>query len=298
MITRNIFILTIVLFAIFLITILISNYPNTKLVVISKDQKIFNTNEILKDNNIVEAAHNRQNSNSKRRHVFLDLGTNNGDSTKFFVDKAKNAMLNAKSSESNKILQGYGALENKKWEIYAIEANPYFNKILADVKVHCEKLGHEFHLYTETAAWTKNEKLIFYLDTVNVNRGFWGSSLNKHHPDVVSSGYNNVTVNAVDISEILKKYRSDDEIIMKMDIEGAEYRILLHLIKDGTLNLIDMIAVEYHPWFFNKKTSETIGTLEKLRNFFNDYFNFFNVKLVDWYQVRFKLLNNLNKFIY
>jgi hypothetical protein len=152
-------------------------------------------------------------SENVKRHVFLDLGTNNGDSVKFFVDKAERSI-------EQSYLKGYGALNNKTWEIYAIEANPYFNKILSDVKVYCENLGHKFNLLTETAAWTKNEKLVFYLDTVNKEYDFWGSSLIKDHPDVISSGYKNVTVNGIDISEILKKYNSNDEIVMKIDIEG------------------------------------------------------------------------------
>ena len=166
---------------------------------------------------------------TQKRHIFLDLGANNGDSVKFFIDKADRTI-------EQSYLKGYGALDNKKWEIYAVEANPYFNKVLADVKVYCEKLGHTFNLLTETAAWTKNEKLVFYLDTVNKDQDFWGSSLIEDHPDVVRSGHKNVTVNGIDISDILKQYNSDDEIVMKIDIEGTEYDLLLHLIKEGSLH--------------------------------------------------------------
>jgi FkbM family methyltransferase len=207
-----------------------------------------------------------------KRHVFLDLGTNNGDSVKFFVDKAERSI-------EQSYLKGYGALDNKKWEIYAIEANPYFNKILTDVKVYCENLGHKFNLLTETAAWTKNEKLVFYLDTVNKDYDFWGSSLIKDHPDVISSGYKNVTVNGIDISEILKKYNSDDEIVMKIDIEGAEYDLLLHLIKEGSLHLVDIIAIEYH----QRMLKDSIKNSENLQIFFKQYFNFFNVKFIQWW---------------
>jgi FkbM family methyltransferase len=227
----------------------------------------------MEENKITVLKETSQNKISKKRHIFLDLGTNNGDSVKFFVDKAE------KSSDGYKVLQGYGALDNKKWEIYAIEANPYFNKILTDVKVYCENLGHKFNLLTETAAWTKNEKLVFYLDTVNVNVNFWGSSLIKNHPDVVSSGYKNVTVNGIDISEILKKYNSDDEIVMKIDIEGAEYDLLLHLIKEGSLHLVDLIAVEYH----QRMLKDNLFSFHELEIFFTDYFRFFNVRTVPWF---------------
>ena len=181
MITRNVFIFMTVLSIVLILTYFSRKQKSSSITKNNtNDEKIFNYGEILKEH------HNDKTDYSKRRHVFLDLGTNNGDSVKFFVDKAE------KSNDGYKVLQGYGALDNKKWEIYAVEANPYFNKVLADVKVYCEKLGHTFNLLTETAAWTKNEKLVFYLDTVNVNVNFWGSSLIKNHPDVVKSGYKNV----------------------------------------------------------------------------------------------------------
>ena len=52
----------------------------------------------------------------KKRHVFFDLGTNNGDSVKFFVDKTVR-------SEKDSFLKGYGAIDDKKWEIYKEEAD-------------------------------------------------------------------------------------------------------------------------------------------------------------------------------
>ena len=210
--------------------------------------------------------------NLKKRNVFLDLGTNNGLSVKQFIDVPV-------IKKDDSYLEGYGALDGKKWEIYAVEANPYFNGMLQNLKHYCEYLGHTVNLYTETAAWIRNEKLIFYLDTVNTRYNFWGSSLLKQHPDVVSSGFKNVTVNGIDIAEILAKYSPDDEIVLKIDIEGSEYDLLLHLIKTGTLHLVDIIAVEFHHRFL----SDNEFSMVDLEIFFNDYFKFFKIKTVPWY---------------
>lgn len=207
----------------------------------------------------------------EKRHVFFDLGTNNGDSVKYFIDEAVR-------SEKD-VLKGYGYLNQVSWEIYAIEANPYFNGMLSDVKKYSENRGHTFNLLTETAAWVKNEKLVFYLDTINVKHNFWGSSLSKLHPDVVNSGYKNVTVQGVDVSELLKKYNSNDEIIMKIDIEGTEFDLLLHLIKEGTLHLVDIIAIEFHQRLY----SDTKFPASDLINFFNQYFKFYGMRSVPWY---------------
>ena len=206
------------------------------------------------------------------RYVFLDLGTNDGQSVKYFINKAPNKKNKAP-------LEGYGALGGKIWEIYVVEANPYFNSMLKNLKKYCENLGHTVNLYTETAAWVKNEKLVFYIDTVNINNNFWGSSLLKQHPDVVSSGFKNVTVNGIDIAEILAKYSPDDEIVLKIDIEGSEYDLLLHLIKTGTLHLVDIIAIEFHNRFL-KDRAYSQADLEKL---LKEYYNIFNIRSVPWF---------------
>ena len=212
----------------------------------------------------------QESSTHKKRYVFFDLGTNNGDSVTYFIDKAQR-------SDKDSFLKGYGALNDKKWEIYAVEANLYFNKMLLKLKQHCESLGHTFHLFTETAAWTKNEKLVFYLDTINVQGNYWGSSLLNYHPDVVNSGYKNVTVAGIDIANFLRKYNKDDEIVMKIDIEGTEYPLLLHLIKEHLLDLVDIIAVEYH-----REIVKDIP-IKEMEDFFKGYYRFMNIRTVPWY---------------
>ena len=208
--------------------------------------------------------------NESPRNVFFDLGTNNGDSVKFFIDKTMR-------TENESFLKGYGGANNKKWEIYAVEANPYFDKTLDDLKLNCEKLGHIFHLFKQTAAWTKNEKLVFYLDTVNFYNNFWGSSLLKNHPDVANSGYKNVTVNGIDIAELLRKYNKEDEIVLKIDIEGTEYPLLMHLIKEHVLDLVDIIAVEYH-----RHIVKDIP-IKEMEDFYVAYFKFMEIRTVPWY---------------
>jgi hypothetical protein len=97
-----------------------------------------------------------------KRHAFIDLGANTGDSIRYFIDKNHNP-----SNRSREYLKGYGAKNNTKWDVYAVEANPYFNESLEVLKSYTESLGHTFFMYSQSAAWIKNEKLTFYLDTVN-----------------------------------------------------------------------------------------------------------------------------------
>ncbi|MNE82871.1 hypothetical protein D3C80_1796350 [compost metagenome] len=45
---------------------------------------------------------------------------------------------------------------------------------------------------------------------------------------------------------IKENYSLDDLIIVKMDVEGAEYEILPHLLLSGVAPYIDYLYVEYH----------------------------------------------------
>ncbi len=62
-----------------------------------------------------------------------------------------------------------------------MEANKHFDELLINTKNNAEKLGHKVYLYKQTAAWTYNGKIDFYLDTINKQADYWGSSLNKNH---------------------------------------------------------------------------------------------------------------------
>jgi FkbM family methyltransferase len=132
------------------------------------------------------------------------------------------------------------------WTIFAFEANPVFDKDLYRMKQKLSK-KHKVNLYNSTAAWIYNGYINFYLDLVNKKDSYWGSSLDNNHPDVVRSGKTKVNVSCVDIAELLlENFNENDFIVVKIDIEGAEYDLLVDFIKKNVLKLIDYIGIEYH----------------------------------------------------
>jgi len=64
--------------------------------------------------------------------------------------------------------------------------------------------------------------------------------------DVLRSNQTKVTVNCVDIARIIKQYSPKDNIIVKMDVEGAEYDLLQDFIRKDAIKLIDYVAIEFH----------------------------------------------------
>ena len=148
--------------------------------------------------------------------------------------------------------------ETIKWEVYAFEANPEFNQVLAEVTTEVEKRNYSMKMFVETAAWTQDGIIDFYLDTVNTRKHFWGSSIDENHPDVIQSKKKKVTVKCVDIANILRQYNENDLVIVKMDIEGAEYDLLLDFIKKDVYKLVDYLAIEFHRQVHRFKTPEDV----------------------------------------
>jgi hypothetical protein len=65
----------------------------------------------------------------------------------------------------------------------------------------------------------------------------------KAHPDVKNSKQKE-TKQCVDLARFLKLYNKNDFVVVKMDIEGAEWELLLHLIKENVLGLIDVFRLK------------------------------------------------------
>eukprot|EP00992_Anisonema_acinus_P011619 TRINITY_DN7567_c0_g1_i2.p2 TRINITY_DN7567_c0_g1~~TRINITY_DN7567_c0_g1_i2.p2 ORF type:complete len:102 (+),score=22.10 TRINITY_DN7567_c0_g1_i2:438-743(+) len=52
---------------------------------------------------------------------------------------------------------------------------------------------------------------------------------------------------AIDFSRFLRMhFQPSDFVVVKMDVEGAEHRIIPKLIADGTIALVDELFVECH----------------------------------------------------
>ena len=54
------------------------------------------------------------------------------------------------------------------------------------------------------------------------------------------------TVEVIDFAEFLDQFDEEDYIIVSMDIEGAEYDVLDHLINTDKLKIINEMYIEYH----------------------------------------------------
>ena len=148
-----------------------------------------------------------------RMNVWIDLGAWKGTSTQFFLDYYPEAasfkclLVEPDTDMCRKYLGG-------------------FNKDMVTV--------------LNAAAWKFDGQKSFY-----VGKHGRGSSLfgNKTTGKLKSEP---VLVPTVDIQRIIKSFNINDNIVMKMNIEGAEYELLQYLHHTGCMPYIKKLYVSWH----------------------------------------------------
>lgn len=134
----------------------------------------------------------------------------------------------------------------------AFEANPRFIKKL-------EKTDAEVH---HKAVWTKDGEMDFYVDRAIKPLG---STLYKTKANKLLT--KKITVETIDFSRFIEELEAD-EILIKMDIEGAEFPVLDKMISRSSFMKVKKIYCEFHP---NKVTEYTttdkIALINRLKSF-------------------------------
>jgi len=169
------------------------------------------------------------------RYIFVDLGAYDGDSIKTFMQI--------------KTLP----VEPKQFSIFAFEPNPVFEKPLKNL----QKTLDNFIMFRPEAAWTEATTLTFAKDKSESPMGSTLMSSKKHLWD----NSPHIEVTAFDFSDYVKQF-ADDYVIVKMDIEGAEFPVLEKMIAEGTDSMMNELWVEMHP---NKVTDYTTTYSNELK---------------------------------
>lgn len=197
------------------------------------------------------------------KNVFLDLGTHFGQGLHEFIRRYQ---------------------MDESWDIHTFEANP----------VTYEIFKNNFHSQTP---WVKsyNKAVSDHYGEIKINietppnegETGMGSSIidleewNPWNGELRENFKTNALVQCIDISDfIVSNFHKDDNIIIKMDIEGSEYHTLEKMIETGAIDYVNNISVEWHSKFFVEEVKESI--LEREKNI-REYLNKNNINLEDWY---------------
>lgn len=168
-------------------------------------------------------------------NIFVDLGCYDGDTVEQFRNWRKLAFP-----------------DKHLWHIYAFDPNPAFHETWQT------KDDAQTHFY-QKAAWTEDGEQDFALEDSNTP---FGSTLMQGKRKVWDSGIF-IKVETFDFSEWLKQFE-DDFVVVKMDVEGAEFPILDKMIRDGTIQIPDKLLVEFHPNKVAEYTTDDKNRLVKL----------------------------------
>lgn len=183
------------------------------------------------------------------KKVFIDCGANLGQSIDNFIKKW---------------------VDWREYDILSYEANP-------SLVPHFERFSSVSNVKFENAAvWMQDGTVDFFL----CNQGNASSSL------VGTKVTGNLdkkptTVRSVDIDRVVRQYTKEDYVILKMDIEGAEYELLDYMLNKGTFDLIDVLYIEFHTNKVHKTKRDDEDLLARLKEYehlevFHDTYNHYN----------------------
>ncbi|RYH05724.1 FkbM family methyltransferase [archaeon] len=183
----------------------------------------------------------------KPRNVYIDLGANNGESISTFMGKASNQGVqidgsNAVKGGISELIRGF--LPDALWHIVAVEANDQHDGTLLTLKDTMLKHPNvsSFSLYNGTAVSDKDGTIEFIWDSAR--RGDAGSTTMSESYSAVG---NRMSIPALDIVTLFRKenIHVDDFVVLKVDIEGAEYNVVRRILLSHLWRMIDKIAVEW-----------------------------------------------------
>lgn len=185
--------------------------------------------------------------NPWRKNIFIDGGGNNGSSVRRFRKK-------------------YDPFS--RFQIISFEPNPQYTNAYLNFKKH--KL-------IQAALWDNNGASDFYLDRDDGD----GSTIYRDKLTMGNGGYGTldtdcpIIVQTIDLSNWIKRNLDrKDYLVIKLDIEGAEYNVLNKMIDDATIYYIKILFIEWH---WNK-----IGISEKEHYKIKHKVETTGIKLFDW----------------
>jgi len=177
-----------------------------------------------------------------RRHLFFEVGSNRGDVLRaFYSGKIPKFSVNPHWTFP---VSGYNASE---WEVFAFEASPTHR-----VALEALEAAHPLLHISIAAAWSDaNSSIRLSIDDTKtgMRRAQWGSSVVRDWGQMGGSS-KTVDVPTVDFASfVARTVCPQDHVVVKMNIEGAEFAVVPHLIDKGLLCLIDDLDFYWHPNF-------------------------------------------------
>eukprot|EP01031_Cornospumella_fuschlensis_P028732 gene28732-34684_t len=138
-----------------------------------------------------------------------------------------------------------GSIPNTPWHIVAVEGNFQHDAMLFHLRQSILKHPNvsSFSLYNATAVSDRDGTIDLIWD--GLHNGSAGSTTMQESFSAIGQRH---TIPAIDIVSLFHRERihPDDYVVVKMDIEGAEYNVVRRVLTSHLRRLIDKMAVEWH----------------------------------------------------
>lgn len=178
------------------------------------------------------------------RNIFIDLGCHHFETYGLLYDNDGNL----KYDKNNKKMFFDKNIHISDLDIYLFECLPTCFDKIEYYKKEIEDKYDSIVFFIKNAISTFNGTANFY-ESID-KWGDFGSTLMRNKREKLDLD-NPIIVNTIDIIDFLNIFSDDDYIILKMDIEGAEYEIIQHLLNNpNVLKKINELHVEWHSQFF------------------------------------------------
>lgn len=172
--------------------------------------------------------------------VFVDCGAHSGETITEILDKRHHDLSGC--------------------DVYFFEPNMNYRNILYNIKERNKNYNIEVIM---KAVWNKNETLDFYTMT-NVDFGDLGNTLLKENR--LQLDLNNPNrVECIRLSDFIFSLK-DKYIVLKLDIEGAEFKVVPDLFETGAINLVSELYIEWHDRLYLKENSQPLKDKLKSTN--------------------------------
>lgn len=140
-------------------------------------------------------------------------------------------------------------------EFFAFEPQPELAACVDEVRRRYPKTPIQFF---NKAVWVRDGTADLYLATQWGPNHRGGSTLLEGHVKNASKvDYSRpIPVECMDFSGwVRRNFKRRDHLVVKMDIEGAEYPVLEMMIADGTIDYVTELIVEFH-WQMNETVTQ------------------------------------------
>ena len=189
-------------------------------------------------------------SEGRCKHFYLDFGTNIG----IQIRKLYEPSLFPGAPAHSFFNETFGSTDPKYICAVGFEPNVIQRDRLEQLENSYREVGFPCTIFTETAIYGEEKYLTFYRDDRERDENHeWGSSLVKWKTDMTATSYEVLAINTCSFMHtIMHKWHSvnyneaKSRIMVKMDIEGAEFVVIPHLIVKGCLCYMNYMTLEWH----------------------------------------------------